>query len=39
MEFVDQLALVNYADSDAQKTWYDLYLPIREQSTTFDISN
>jgi hypothetical protein len=39
MEFVDQMALVKYADSDAQKTWYDLYLPIRERSTTFDISN
>jgi hypothetical protein len=39
MEFADQMALVNYADSDAQKAWYDLYLPIRERSTTFDISN
>lgn len=39
MEFVDEAALKAYADSDAQKKWYELYLPIREQSTTFDVSN
>ncbi len=39
MEFADEAALKAYADSDAQKEWYKLYLPIREQSTTFDVSN
>jgi hypothetical protein len=39
MEFADEAALKAYTDSDAQKKWYELYLPIREQSTTFDVSN
>lgn len=39
MEFTDEAALKNYADSDAQKAWYKLYLPIRAQSTTHDITN
>ena len=39
MEFVDEAALKAYADSQAQKEWYKTYLPIREQSTTFDITN
>ena len=39
MEFVDEAALKAYADSDAQKKWYELYLPIREQSTTYDVTN
>jgi hypothetical protein len=39
MEFADEAALKAYADSDAQKKWYELYLPIREQSTTFDVGN
>ena len=39
MEFVDEAALKAYAGSDAQKKWYELYLPIREQSTTFDVTN
>src|SRR5581483_3847644 len=39
MEFADEDALKAYADSDAQKKWYELYLPIREQSTTFDVTN
>src|SRR5687767_6571172 len=39
MEFVDEKALKDYADSLAQKEWYKVYLPIREQSTTFDITN
>ena len=39
MEFVDEAALKAYANSDAQKKWYELYLPIREQSTTFDVTN
>ena len=39
MEFKDEAALKGYHDSDAQKKWYELYLPIREQSTTFDVTN
>jgi hypothetical protein len=39
MEFADEAALKAYADSDAQKEWYKLYTPIRQQSTTFDVSN
>jgi antibiotic biosynthesis monooxygenase (ABM) superfamily enzyme len=39
MEFADEAALKAYADSPAQKEWYQTYLPIREQSTTFDITN
>jgi antibiotic biosynthesis monooxygenase (ABM) superfamily enzyme len=39
MEFADEAALKAYTDSPAQKEWYETYLPIREQSTTFDITN
>jgi len=39
MEFADDKALKDYADSPAQKEWYKVYLPIREESTTFDITN
>lgn len=39
MEFASEKALKDYADSDAQKEWYKAYLPIRERSTTFDITN
>jgi hypothetical protein len=39
MEFADEAALKAYADSPAQKEWYKVYLPIRDQSTTFDITN
>jgi len=39
MEFADEAALKAYTDSPAQKEWYKTYLPIREQSTTFDIAN
>jgi len=39
MEFVDEAALKTYADSPAQKEWYKVYIPIREESTTFDITN
>ena len=38
MEFKDEAALKAYADSDAQKDWYKVYLPIRAQSTTHDIT-
>lgn len=39
MEFADEAALAAYTDSAAQQEWYKVYIPIREQSTTFDISN
>ena len=39
MEFKDAKAFADYADSAAQKEWYKLYLPIRAQSTTHDITN
>ena len=39
MEFADEAALKAYADSDAQKAWYKLYLPIRERSNSHDITN
>ena len=39
MEFKDEQALKDYTDSDAQKKWYEVYMPIRAQSTTHDITN
>ncbi|MBL9186803.1 MAG: Dabb family protein [Opitutaceae bacterium] len=39
MEFADEAALKAYTDSAAQKKWYEVYLPIRESSTTHDITN
>jgi antibiotic biosynthesis monooxygenase (ABM) superfamily enzyme len=39
MEFANEDALKKYADSPAQKKWYELYMPIREESRTSDITN
>lgn len=39
MEFADEAALKAYTDSAAQKKWYEVYIPIRGQSQTFDITN
>ena len=39
MEFESEDALKKYADSPAQKQWYESYLPIREESRTHDITN
>jgi hypothetical protein len=39
MEFESEQALKDYAGSDAQKEWYESYLPVRGQSRTFDITN
>ena len=39
MEFASEQALKDYANSAAQKTWYKVYLPIRGESTTHDITN
>ncbi len=39
MEFTDEQALKDYSGSDAQKKWYEVYLPARGSSTTSDITN
>jgi hypothetical protein len=39
MEFESQDALKKYEDSAAQQWWYKLYLPVRDESRTHDISN
>jgi hypothetical protein len=39
MEFKDAQAFKDYTDSAAQKEWYKVYQPVREGSTTFDITN
>ena len=39
MEFASEQALKDYADSPAQKKLYEVYLPVRGQSTTHDITN
>jgi len=39
MEFASEDALKNYAGSSAQKQWYGVYMPIREESRTDDITN
>lgn len=39
MEFKDEKALEDYAGSQAQKNWYEHYIPVRARSTTFDITN
>jgi hypothetical protein len=39
MEFESEEALKKYAGSPAQKQWYEVYMPIREESSTHDITN
>ena len=39
MEFESEKSLTDYAGSAAQKAWYDVYMPIREESRTSDITN
>src|SRR5579864_9446242 len=39
MEFESEDALKKYADSPAQKAWYEVYMPLREESRTSDITN
>jgi uncharacterized protein (DUF1330 family) len=39
MEFADEKALADYADSDTQKEWYKVYANIRQQSATSDVTN
>jgi hypothetical protein len=39
LEFENQEALRRYEGSPAQKWWYELYLPVREDSRTHDVAN
>ncbi|MBS1871827.1 MAG: Dabb family protein [Acidobacteria bacterium] len=39
MEFQDAKAFEAYANSPAHKAWEEVYLPIRDRSTTHDITN
>lgn len=39
MEFESEDALKKYEGSPAQTAWYKLYMPIREESHTHDITN
>jgi Stress responsive A/B Barrel Domain len=39
MEFANEAALTKYAGSDAQKEFYKVYLPLRDESRTHDITN
>jgi hypothetical protein len=39
MEFESQDALRRYEDSAAQQAWYKLYVPVRDESRTQDVTN
>lgn len=39
MEFESEDALKKYADSPAQKKWYEAYLKVRDESRTNDVTN
>jgi hypothetical protein len=39
IEFANEDALKQYVDSSAQKKFYEVYMPIREESRTSDITN
>lgn len=39
MEFESEEALKKYADSPAQKKWYEIYLKVRDESRTNDVTN
>ena len=39
MEFRDQAAFDAYADHPAHREWEKVYIPVRQQSTTHDITN
>ncbi len=39
MEFESQDALKKYEDSAAQQWWYKLYMPVRDESRTHDVTN
>jgi hypothetical protein len=39
IEFNDEAALTAYADHPAHKKWEEIYLPIRDRSTSHDVTN
>ncbi len=39
MEFQDEAAFKKYTDSPAHKDWEKVYLPLREESRTHDVTN
>lgn len=39
IEFKDQAAFDAYGDHPAHKAWEQIYLPVREESTTHDVTN
>ena len=39
MEFQDEAAFKNYATNPAHKAWEEVYLPVREESRTHDVTN
>jgi len=39
MEFKDQAAFDHYADNPAHRAWEKVYLPVREESRTHDVTN
>ncbi len=39
MEFADEAALKAYTTHPAHDEWYKIYIPIREESRTHDVSN
>lgn len=39
MEFESEAAFKSYTDSPAQKKWYEVYLPLRQESRTNDVTN
>jgi len=39
MEFQDQAAFDHYTDDPAHRAWEKVYLPIREESRTHDVTN
>jgi hypothetical protein len=39
LEFENAEALRRYEGSPAQRWWYDIYLPVREDSRTHDVAN
>ena len=39
MEFESQAAFDKYTGSEAQKKWYEVYMPVREESRTHDVTN
>jgi hypothetical protein len=39
MEFQDEAAFKNYTENPAHKDWEKVYMPVREESNTHDVTN